>query len=251
MKGTRRYIRLFIVFASAAFLSAGGLLTVDATILTTKHNLSTSGPGPIKATSEDQVCVFCHTPHGAVTTPLWNHTLSTVSYQLPAGTMASWRSMLSTPQNPPDGDSRLCLSCHDGTVAVGSVVNLRGASPTVAMQGTEGGKIPASYTTSLGTDLSGHHPVSIEVSSSLLSDKGEQCNNNLVSMRICTPQPPLTLRPTANLYVKGPHTGVGIQCSTCHDAHDNSRGAFLRSGAPGNTTDLCTRCHISCTETCP
>ena len=58
----------------------------------TKHNLSAApdlsatpsgGTVPvrtIKATSETQVCVFCHTPHGATTgivAPLWNRTLST------------------------------------------------------------------------------------------------------------------------------------------------------------------------------
>jgi len=34
-------------------------------IAKTKHNLSVTGPGAIKATTETQICVFCHTPHGA------------------------------------------------------------------------------------------------------------------------------------------------------------------------------------------
>jgi DNA-binding MarR family transcriptional regulator len=39
----------------------------------TKHNLSVSGPGPIKSTNEQQVCIFCHTPHNASPIqPLWN-----------------------------------------------------------------------------------------------------------------------------------------------------------------------------------
>ena len=58
----------------------------------TKHNLSAALDGSttpsggtvpvrsVKATSETQVCVVCHTPHGATTgivAPLWNRTLST------------------------------------------------------------------------------------------------------------------------------------------------------------------------------
>ena len=32
-------------------------------IIQTMHNLSVSGPGGIKAVSEQEICVFCHTPH--------------------------------------------------------------------------------------------------------------------------------------------------------------------------------------------
>ena len=55
-------------------------LTVFAGVGNTKHNLSVSGPGPAQATSETEICIFCHTPHNASPgTPLWNHELSTVS----------------------------------------------------------------------------------------------------------------------------------------------------------------------------
>ena len=38
-----------------------------------KHNLSTGGPGPAKATTATEICVFCHTPHSSAdATPLWN-----------------------------------------------------------------------------------------------------------------------------------------------------------------------------------
>ena len=52
-------------------------------VRSTKHNLSITGPGPVKSTSETQVCVFCHTPHGAESVPgapLWNRKLSTATY---------------------------------------------------------------------------------------------------------------------------------------------------------------------------
>ncbi|MCU7855473.1 MAG: hypothetical protein KZQ79_07250, partial [Candidatus Thiodiazotropha sp. (ex Lucinoma borealis)] len=52
-------------------------------IRNTKHNLSITGPGPVRAFSESEVCVFCHTPHGAAdipAAPLWNRTLSGATY---------------------------------------------------------------------------------------------------------------------------------------------------------------------------
>ncbi len=228
----------------------------DASVVTTKHNLSVSGPGQVKATSETQICIFCHTPHFAISVraPLWNHSLSSASYIGPSRSMPAWTTMLSVPQNPPDGDSRLCLSCHDGTVAIGSIVNLGGMPTTISMQGgsrlTAGGALSSASPAYVGTDLSGHHPVSVEVNSALLSGKDDQCINGEISFRVCNPQSPVVLRPTNNLYGAGPHTNLGVQCSSCHDAH-SSRTAFLRVGTPSDLTPLCTKCHISCWDTCP
>jgi len=166
--------------------------------------------------------------------------------------------MKSAPQNPPDGDSRLCLSCHDGTVAIGSVVNLGGAPTTISIQGPNidaEGKLTGGVSF-IGTNLSGHHPVSIEVNDTLINDKNTQCNNNEVSFRICYPQKPVVLRPTDNRYGGGPSSGIGVQCSSCHNAHDNTYGKFLRlpyGGVPWeiDTTALCTKCHLLCSSGCP
>lgn len=224
----------------------------NASIVTTQHNLSISGPGPIKAVSETQICVFCHTPHKADSSgPLWNHGLSSVaSYLLPSSA-----TQLSTPQNPPDGDSRLCLSCHDGTVAIGSVINLGGAATTISMQdsGTgllAGGNLSSSDPTNFGTDLSGHHPVSIEVDDTLITDKEAQCNAGLVSLKVCYPASPAKSLSTANLYGTGSHTHKGVQCSSCHDAHEDpvpGTTMFLRT----DQSILCGLCHVSCSSACP
>ena len=258
-------IILIALTLSCIGLHARGIKTASAAdIVATKHNLSTSGPGPVKATLETQICIFCHTPHGGMysvgglSTPLWNHTLTTASYTVPSNTSAEWATMLSTPQNPPDGDSRLCLSCHDGTVAIGSVVNYGGTPGTISMSGTAaGGKMPAG-TSNLGTDLSGHHPVSIEVNDQLRTDKVDQCNNFIVSWQICYPRTSVAgqtvrLRPTSNQYGSGSHTNLGVQCSSCHDPHNDTPvgNKFLRAGTPANQTPLCTVCHVDCFLGCP
>lgn len=260
LKNKKHYLILLSHFAFLFLIF--NFNNVYAGVENTKHNLSTSGPGPIKAATEDQICIFCHTPHAAITIPLWNHTLSQASYTVPSGTMEAWTTMLSIPENPPDGDSRLCLSCHDGTIAIGSVVNLGGIATTISMQDsgaghlTPEGMLSESAPGFTGTNLSGHHPVSIEVSEGLLTDKNTQCENNEVSFRICYPEKPVVLRPTDNRYGAGLSSGVGVQCSSCHDSHDNTYGKFLRlpyGDTPWeiDTTPLCTKCHLLCSSGCP
>ena len=96
-------------------------------IRNTKHNFSATIvpilPDGItraaQAVSESQVCAFCHTPHGAnlaPKTPLWNRKLSGATY-IPYNSS----SLDATDLGQPGGKSRLCLSCHDGTLALGSV----------------------------------------------------------------------------------------------------------------------------------
>lgn len=236
---------------------------VYAGITTTKHNLSTSGPGPVRATSEQRICVFCHTPHHAISeissgirVPLWNHTLSSASYQLygHGGT----RPFLLSPTSPviqPDGGSRLCLSCHDGTVAIGAVVNTGTALTSIAMQGTGGGGVMPGGLSNMGTDLSGHHPISIEVNNTLINDKTTQCND-IGTMKICNPSAgsPVKLKKTNNTYVGAP-SGVGVQCSSCHDPHEDpvpGTTAFLRVGDKDDWGSLCTTCHFNdCSAICP
>jgi len=85
----------------------------------------------------------------------------------------------------------------------------------------------------LGTDLSGHHPVSIEVNTLLINDKDAQCNAAAVTWRVCFPQvgQPVQLRPTNNEYGAGMHTRKGVQCTSCHDAHEDTPRATNFSGS--------------------
>ncbi len=49
-------------------------------IVNSLHNLSANGPGTFKAMTQTNLCTFCHTVHhSSGATPLWNHTLSSVS----------------------------------------------------------------------------------------------------------------------------------------------------------------------------
>ncbi|HEX20127.1 MAG TPA: hypothetical protein ENG78_04840 [Acidiferrobacteraceae bacterium] len=214
----------------------------------TPHNLSVSGPGTVKATSESRVCVFCHTPHsrpGAdYQTPLWNRQLSTAYYSVYTSTALQAGSL-----GQPDGASKLCLSCHDGTIALGKVNNLWGKGQTIQLGGTgPGGTMPSGsgettgFTRKLGTNLSNDHPVSFVYDTSLANADGE-----------------LRLPPT--LYVKKRKPGETatlpldtagkLQCTTCHNPHLTGVDKFLRwpltqtldSASEGPNSILCLQCH--------
>ena len=131
-------------FIAAVFLVLPAF-RADASIEGTAHDLSAAGTG------RGNPCSFCHTPHGAISgTPLWNHALSETTYRIYQS------SSLAANLSQPTGSSKLCLSCHDGTVALTRTI--RG--------GTDGAYIrPGSA--NLGTDLSDDHPISFVYSLAL------------------------------------------------------------------------------------
>lgn len=247
-------ISLFLLFPSFLLSQGIGNLTAPGN----KHNLSATQTGTtIKALYETQICVFCHTPHRATVAPLWNKRLSTATYTMPARTPTQ----LTTPLNPPDGASRLCLSCHDGTIPLGEVQNLWGSQTTIAMTGP---LCPGPNC--FGTDLSGHHLISIEYNVLLANDKATQCGTVSYRLKNPPPSPPLSQR-TESVYpcdynlnpngCRDPHNPrYGVQCTSCHDPHyDPTPGItkFLRySSDPqgpwpwNNYSPLCLQCHEAC-----
>lgn len=185
-------------------------LAILAGIGSTKHNLSITGTGTIKSTETNRVCVFCHTPHSSSSnSPLWNRNLN-AGYTLYTST-----TLISSPGQP-DGASKLCLSCHDGTIALGEIVN---PGITFAMLGTPDGKLPTTNRTNLSSNLSDDHPISFIPNTSSI-----EYNN-----------------PSIGDKVKLDHSGK-LQCTSCHDPHNNTSGKFL---AKSNfNSDICKTCHI-------
>jgi len=223
-------------------------LAAQEDVVNTVHNLSISGPGPVKATGENRVCVFCHTPHHKPGTdyqaPLWNRQLSSAnytSYQSPALQAGSL--------GQPDGPSKLCLSCHDGTIALGQVNNLWGATATIQLGGTSGGAMPegagqtSGFTRHLGTQLSNDHPISFVYDAALASADGELFSPPtayVATRRGGEPDPALPLDASGKL-----------QCTTCHNPHLSDPAKFLRHGltqvtdtaSSGPGAILCLQCH--------
>jgi len=241
------FIKLFMLWT--LFFTG---VTLWAGIANTKHNLSVSKTaGTVKATSETEICVFCHTPHETqpVGKPLWNRNMPTSIYTMYD---SDYLRRLSYPDvaldlgqanNTPGALSRQCLSCHDGTVAVGAVSKLRSGTynTTIAMLGTTGDKIPASTPDGtiplIGTDLSVHHPVAIEFNPNI------SVNFGVGSRPIELVNDP-TLASPVRLFDYG---GTKyIECSSCHDPHKEN-GKFLHVDTEPthgeNVVKTCTSCH--------
>lgn len=188
IRGTGGTIARWISAISVAFsICAAG--PAVAGIASTKHNLSTTGTQTNHVTTgSNQICVFCHTPHGSDTSapvPLWNKKLPSNSYQT--------YDTLNTASL--DGEvlavgsvSLACLSCHDGTQAMDNMMNApgsggynaAGARATVGNDGATNytwanvganGLMPAGVT-NLGTDLRNDHPIGIQYCGGGLSGSG-------------------------------------------------------------------------------
>ena len=201
---------VIVALLSAAALAADlpTKFTNRDSVGNTRHNLTqrqVSGGGPagllMDTTRNDyaEVCVYCHTPHGAnrtTTAPLWNRTMKVTTYQ--TYDLLNTASLTQTVTQPGVA-SLTCLSCHDGQTAVDAIINMPGSgranvnmetsdsdttflgswpnpSGTAAAShgriGTEcmichspalGGAIGATDFTSfvIGTDLRNDHPVGV------------------------------------------------------------------------------------------
>lgn len=205
-------LSLFLALTALIVMSQSGY---TQTIVGSAHDFSTKSWN-----TTTEICVVCHTPHNANTTvadaPLWNHSLSVVpTYQAyTSGTMNSTAGQ-------PDGSSKLCLSCHDGTVALENF----------------GGKTTGTNTMTgvnvLGSDLRDDHPISITYDGTLagadpgLKDPTTTPSGLTASGHI-----------TDDMLISGK-----MQCSSCHDVHNSVSGTNHLLRKSNAASALCLTCH--------
>lgn len=217
-------------------LWAGVLLVASASSLAgviagSAHDFSGAG------WSGGQICVACHTPHGGNTSvtdaPLWNHTLSSVtnyslytSGTLNAGTLTQ-----------PSGVSALCLSCHDGTVAIDSYGG--GAGTAGVMTGTNA--VGAASQGSLAND----HPIGFIYNAALATADGALHDPSTRTVTVGAGGTRSLTGTVANLMLFNGR----LECASCHDVHNTFTAAdgtgvgdpLLRVSKGGST--ICLTCH--------
>lgn len=207
------------LFVISMVLGAGFLLATaaSAAITNSKHDLSQRSTAN---NPENQLCIYCHTPHHSDTSagdaPLWNHELTVASFI----TYAS--PTLDATVGQPTGISKLCLSCHDGTVALDAFGGMTGNL------GPMGGGSPGN----LGTDLTDDHPISFVYDSGLATTDGELYDPSVGGTGIGGGSITDTMLFTGGL----------LECASCHDVHDNT--GFAPMLLVDNTgSGLCLTCH--------
>ena len=259
-----------------AFAGVATNLPAGAQIANTKHNLGTTpgGTGVNQFSGTAEICVFCHTPHGADTSavvPLWNRTL-------PAP--ASFTTYDSLGTSTLDGRtatvgsvSIACLSCHDGVTSMSAVINAPGSGTTgdPAWQAggwsganQTGGKIGAGLITNIGQDLRNDHPIGIQYGGGGITlaspaattrdpDFKAPTSAVLNGTRVWwvdTEATPNGTRQKSDmvLYTRaaGSYTGQTdaepfVECASCHDPHTTNQ-TFLRLSNAGSA--VCLACHV-------
>jgi len=253
-----------------------------AGVADTKHNLGTN-PQNVNASATfsgtGEICVFCHTPHAADTAavvPLWNRNISSPpTYQTYD---ALGTSTLDGKTATVGSVSLACLSCHDGTQAMNSVINAPGSGLTGDATWTGGtwsgagqdgtGKMNPARVAMLGTDLRNDHPIGIQYagggySTTALTGPGADpdfiaaTNAVLGAGRVWWVDTGgagrqktdmiLYTRTNATATVAsggGTITGTQpfVECASCHDPHSSTNPTFLRTSNVGSA--VCLACHI-------
>jgi hypothetical protein len=235
------------------------------------HNLSATGVmqnwdgtavDSLYATNTEQICVFCHTPHGgSLTAPLWNRANPDANSFTHYNSVALSTDLSLSVNRQVSQESLICLSCHDGTISVLHVTNepndLNGA-PIKDFYGGEDTKITYDiYDGSPGKaigasladnrsvgDLSDDHPISFSYADMLLSDSynGLGPKSGTLKSVEAAEQGGDGVR-----FFGG--AAAYVECSSCHDPHvnyilpsgDPAYGPFLIMSNSGSA--LCLACH--------
>lgn len=191
-----------------------------------------------------EICKVCHTPHnaniGGDNGPLWNRTsLTSATYTLYSGTAVGSELNHTITGTSVSGVSKLCLSCHDGTIALDAFGGATGTAtkgigtlyPTRNIGGGTVGGTTA--------DLSNDHPVSFNVTSAAVTADTKLNSFNGTAHTIGTTALPLFAAGAEN---------DRLECATCHDVHDDAGNNFLLRmpqtvADAGTPSGLCLNCH--------
>ncbi len=210
----RKALSLGVLWLAALAASA----QVNTSVLGS-HNMGPGGTSPTVGGLPP--CYFCHAPHNGLAgtqVGLWSQKLSTVQNY----TLYPQSEITNVVEQPVlGGQSNLCLSCHDGTVAPGQT------SPwgTIQMSGS------MSSQDVFGRELSTVHPFNFKLPLQMPPD--QNLLPSVVSSGI-----------TGNPAVQMP--GGNVQCTSCHNAHvqiiDSSNDFLV---IDNSSSALCLACHVS------
>lgn len=199
---------LFTLLFVAAFAMVGfgqGIITGSA------HDFSNDAWN-----TTGEICITCHTPHNGMETGavLWNHTITTASFDVYSSVTMDADPIV----GQPSGNSKLCLSCHDGTVGL---ADFGGATGGDAITGDG----------LVGTDLSNDHPISFTYDATLATADGGLHDPSLVSSGL------------GGTIADDLLFGGNLQCASCHDVHNNGLGTVSLLRKSNAASALCLTCH--------
>jgi len=248
-KHTLALLCLAVVFVFASAVMAG--VNPGTGIKSTSHDLSsTTGKGATWAPSSDptldRICIYCHAPHHTLKSadaeaaginyfPLWNHALSTITEYTPYsnGTEVpnSIQHQLNATIGQPGSVSKLCLSCHDGSVAIGAY----GYAPSSTI-GTTNVKASGRILIGGGTgNLQNHHPIGFDYGEvAALDNEIKDPTSELLGGSGGNPNA---------LTINDLLWGGKVECSSCHDVHNTKNTGMKFVWVEDTGSQLCLSCH--------
>lgn len=252
------HLRIGLIGFALAPALALAQFTPGAGIANTPHDFA-NDPGNVQVggtSIQVGACTFCHTPHKAYKTQLlWNHTLSqsNFAWDVPSTTAGTTFPTLSG-QNY-TGVTTKCLSCHDGTVAIGDVGWWLEGKPGTPLNNVKH-VAPEPANIANGANMAGNHPVAMPYPYQNTTNTYNGVTTGagaVLSEWVSDPQTNgirLFNDSGTGVMTAGAVTGkTGIECSSCHDPHNKQAvdDLFLRGKLTGNTGGpsgyLCLKCH--------
>jgi len=242
----------------------GGVVSAVDKVANTVHDLSAFG-GTATITmyrhDTDEICVFCHTPHGANSTVslLWNRASNPATgyYTMYTGN-TPWTNAIDAGRTL-NQESLLCMSCHDGSLALSTVLNtphtdqaqpisfftgdstsLKLADRVVRPGPQIGDALAANGTSNQGVtnELSDDHPVSMPY----MATAGVEEYGYRPASAGTGPFPNVVVNTGGELPLFSHGPDLTVECATCHSVHDNSKGSFLRFA--NDASVMCYTCHV-------
>lgn len=251
---------LFLLILTVVLFCSGTSLS---TIIGSSHDLSnlTGGdPGHFTSKNEDEICIFCHTPHNAIVDdgygnrlPLWNRNITRNT----DGFSVYSSSTMNTTMEQPRGYTLLCLSCHDGITALNALVQYNRHNPiNMDLGGDQIGDAwyPGGVSGYPGMNIGGATPGSGYPSpyESVDSNTKNLSDDHPVSFVYdpATDSKLKILDATSKLKLFNGR----LECPTCHNPHEEGGGydkgtdeyeinkPFLR--VTKDKSQICTDCHV-------
>jgi len=209
---------------SMGYVAAASALMVASaanagTIVGSAHDFSNRG------WSGGEICIVCHTPHNAdisvADAPLWNHELTQTVFELYDSPTFDGSSTITQPT----GSSKLCLSCHDGTVALDSFGGTTGST-----------YISGVY--NLGTSLLDDHPISFLYTDDLATLDGGLHYPSSTTVTIGSGEDSKTGTLQDVMLFNNQ-----LQCASCHDVHNKFTDGDYLLRITNAGSDICLTCH--------
>jgi hypothetical protein len=247
-----RALKFFLVLAALALAPAIAWAGPGDGLAGTHHDFSGKPATTDGETFTTGLCTFCHTPHKALSTLLlWNHTLSTNTFSWDAPTTTAGTIFPTFKGDTYLGPTAKCLSCHDGSVAIGDVAWFGEGKPDVIDPTKHGAG--DKFNVGFGGNMAGNHPVAMPypygnakntyngVTTGDQATLSEWQATPLANIRMFNDDG------SGNISAGVVAAKTGIECSSCHDPHNKAAvdDLFLRGTLGGNTTAyICLKCHI-------